>query len=53
VKPKYYKDACIFCKNGECEGCPLPADPNITLREFLEERDVPLENYFFYEEPKK
>ena len=34
---------CIFCMRKQCEGCPLPFNDKITLRQFLERSKVPLE----------
>jgi hypothetical protein len=47
-KPELVK--CIYCLRKTCEGCPLPFDDRMTLRDFLIRSKAPLKSSFYFKD---
>jgi hypothetical protein len=47
-KPDLVK--CIYCLRNNCEGCPLPFDDRMTLRNFLMRSKAPLKSSFYFKD---
>lgn len=44
-----YMEACYFCSDKRCDGCPLPFDKNLTLQSLLDKIGID-SNISFYED---
>ena len=47
-KPDLVK--CIYCLRKNCEGCPLPFDDRMTLRNFLLRSKAPLKTTYYFKD---
>lgn len=48
-----YLEACHFCNDKRCSGCPVPFDKNLTLNDLLIKIGVTNNNSFFTEGYKR
>ena len=41
---------CIYCLRQACEGCPLPFDDRMTLRDFLIRAKAPIKSSYYFKD---
>lgn len=41
---------CIYCLRQACEGCPLPFDDRMTLRDFLMRAKAPIKSSYYFKD---
>ena len=43
---------CAYCDREECDNCPLPFEDRISLQEYLVQKGISTQSYYYYEDPK-